>query len=334
MMSTAESAIALEGVTKSYGRAKRIEVLNGLDLRVARGSIHALLGPNGAGKTTAVRIMATLLTPDRGRVEVAGQDAARAPGRVRARIGLVGQHAAVDEALTGRQNLEMFARLNRYRPSSAVRRAEELLERFGLVEAAGRQVKTYSGGMRRRLDLAAGLITAPEVLFVDEPTTGLDPAVRRDVWAAIRALARGGTTVLLTTQYLEEADHLADRISMLGHGRVVIEGSPAALKAKVGDDWLEITPVHHTELPRFGAELSPWASGQITVADGVIRVPLAAGASSLIHATAALRDADLAVGNLTVRTPTLDEVFIQITGRTALHDDQPTAETPTTREIA
>ncbi|MGC5615146.1 ATP-binding cassette domain-containing protein [Georgenia sp. Z1491] len=313
-----DMAIALTDVRKAFGGARGPAVLDGLDLEVARASVHGLLGPNGAGKTTAVRIMTTLLAPDAGRVVVAGHDAVRDAGRVRARIGLVGQIAAVDEALTGRQNLVMFARLNRYRPTSAARRAGELLDRFGLADAADRQVKSYSGGMRRRVDLAAGLITAPDILFVDEPTTGLDPGVRQDVWEAIRELVRGGTTVLLTTQYLEEADQLADRISMLGRGRVAAEGRPAELKAKVGDDWLEITPTHDGDLLRLRAELAPWSSGDITVDHGRVRVPLADRTASLIGATAALRDASLSVSDLSLRTPSLDEVFLQITGHTAL----------------
>ncbi|NDK31722.1 ATP-binding cassette domain-containing protein [Nesterenkonia haasae] len=317
-MQDIETAISLEGVQKSYGGAKGTLVLDNLDLQVARGSVHGMLGPNGAGKTTAVRIMTTLLAPDAGRVVVAGADAVHESGRVRSRIGLVGQYAAVDEALSGRQNLVMFARLNRYRPASATRRADELLERFGLGEAADRQVKTYSGGMRRRVDLAAGLVTAPDVLFVDEPTTGLDPGVRQDVWTAIRELVREGTTVLLTTQYLEEADQLADRISMLGRGRVVAEGSPSQLKATVGDDWLEVTPESEADWPLFRQKLSKWSSGEVSLVDGVIRVPLANRSSSMIGATAALHEATLPVRDLALRTPSLDEVFVQISGQTAL----------------
>lgn len=329
-----DAAITLDGVRKGFGGAKSKPVLDGLDLEVARGSVHGLLGPNGAGKTTAVRIMTTLLTPDAGRVVIAGFDAVREPAKVRARIGLVGQYAAVDETLTGRQNLVMFARLNRYRPPTAVRRAEEMLERFGLVDAADRAVRTYSGGMRRRVDLAAGLLTAPDVLFVDEPTTGLDPAVRQDVWNAIRELVRGGTTVLLTTQYLEEADRLADRISMLGRGRVVADGSPDELKAKAGDDWLEVSPQNTADVLRFNEELAPWASGAISVDDHLIRVPLADRAGALIGAAAALRDAQLPVRELSIRTPTLDEVFIQITGQTALEADETKNDVPNAAEEA
>ncbi|MFE0750535.1 ATP-binding cassette domain-containing protein [Gordonia sp. NPDC058843] len=322
------TAIALEGVRKSYGGKSAKPVLDGLDLAVTRGSVHGLLGPNGAGKTTAVRIMTTLLTPDAGRVEIAGVDALRDPARVRTRIGLVGQHAAVDEALTGRQNLVMFARLNRYRPATAARRAAELLERFGLGEAADRQVKTYSGGMRRRVDLAAGLVTAPEVLFVDEPTTGLDPGVRQEVWTAIRELVRGGTTVLLTTQYLEEADQLADRISMLGRGRVVAEGSPTELKARVGDDWLEITTVRDSDADRLRRVLAEWSAGDITIDGNRIRVPLADRTASVIGASAALHDAELEIRDLALRTPTLDEVFLQVTGHSALGDTPKSGDTP------
>lgn len=322
-----DTAILLEGVRKTFRGSKAGPVLDGLDLQVARGDVHGLLGPNGAGKTTAVRIMTTLLSPDAGTVRVAGADAVRQPARVRARIGLVGQHAAVDEALTGRQNLVMFARLNRYRPRTAARRADELLERFGLEEAADRPVKTYSGGMRRRVDLAAGLLTAPEVLFVDEPTTGLDPGVRQEVWSAIRDLVRGGTTVLLTTQYLEEADQLATRISMLGGGRVVAEGSPAQLKARVGDDWLEVAPASPADIGALRGVLAAWSSGEITEEDGIVRVPLVDRATSLIGASAALRDAGLGVRDIAVRTPTLDEVFLQVTGRSArVPGDEPVLE--------
>lgn len=317
----ASKAIALEGVSKKYGGAKEQVVLDELNLTVTQGHIHGLLGPNGAGKTTAVRIMTTLLAPDAGSVRVAGHDAVHSGARVRERIGLVGQSAAVDEDLTGRQNLVMFSRLNRYTARSAKKRADELLEQFGLAEAAGRRAKTYSGGMRRRLDLAAGLITAPEVLFVDEPTTGLDPAVRRDVWQAIQSLAREGTTVLLTTQYLEEADQLTDRISMLGRGRVAREGTPAELKNTVGHDWLEVTPGPGADPASYEKVLAPWASGRITSENGVLRVPLADRGSSLLSATASIKDAGLPVEDLSVRTPSLDEVFIQVTGQSALEPD-------------
>lgn len=311
-------AISLDGVSKRYGGTQGKVVLDGLELQVEAGHIHGLLGPNGAGKTTAVRIMTTLLEADAGRVEIAGCDARREPQRVRQRIGLVGQYAALDEELSGRQNLELFARLNRYGRRAAAKRASELLEQFDLADAANQPIKTYSGGMRRRADLAAGLITAPAVLFVDEPTTGLDPGVRRDVWEAIGAMAKEGTTVLLTTQYLEEADQLADRISMLGQGKVAAEGTPAQLKARIGDDWLEVTPAAATSPAACREVLHRLASAEITEKEGVLRVPLADKAESLLGAAAALHDAGLDIADLSVRTPTLDEVFLEVTGRSAL----------------
>ncbi|GGB26437.1 hypothetical protein GCM10011492_15830 [Flexivirga endophytica] len=236
-------AVRCEGLRKSYPR--RGVVLDGLDLAVAPGTVHGLLGPNGAGKTTAVRILATLQRFDSGRAEVAGCDVASDPAGVRARIGMAGQYAAVDEVLTGRQNLVMFARLHHLRARAARLRAAELLERFDLEAAADRPVRHYSGGMRRRLDLAVSMIRSARVLFLDEPSTGLDPRSRNEVWEAVRELAAGGTTVLLTTQYLEEADRLCDRISVMNHGRIVAEGSPAELKARVGgsldDAFLDLT---------------------------------------------------------------------------------------------
>ncbi|GAA1022310.1 MULTISPECIES: ABC transporter ATP-binding protein [Amycolatopsis] len=235
-MAYGESGLLARGVQKRYGERA---ALDGFDLRVEPGTVCGLLGPNGAGKTTAVRILTTLLRPDAGEVRVAGFDAVADPDEVRRRIGLVGQNASVDEILTGRQNLELFGRLGGLPSRAARARATELLERFGLAEAAGRSVSGYSGGMRRKLDLAAGLLLNPAVLFLDEPTTGLDPAARIDVWADVRALAGTGTTVLLTTQYLEEADQLADRIAVLDAGRVVAAGTPDELKAKVGPDRVE-----------------------------------------------------------------------------------------------
>ncbi|HVK22024.1 MAG TPA: ATP-binding cassette domain-containing protein [Actinokineospora sp.] len=308
-------AIAAHGVHKKYASAP---ALAGFDLEVARGSVHGLLGPNGAGKTTAVRIMTTLLDADEGSVRVCGFDVAREGRQVRRRIGLVGQYAAVDEELSGRQNLVMFARLSRLSPRAAKARADELLERFGLAETGSKRISAYSGGMRRRLDLAAGLLVAPEVLFVDEPTTGLDPAGRREVWDAVRGLVRGGTTVLLTTQYLEEADQLADQISMLARGRVVAGGTPAELKARVGDDWLELVPRAESDAARIAQIVAPWAGAEIHIAHGRVRVPVADRTSSLLGAAAALRDAGIPLADLAIRTPTLDEVFIQLTGESTL----------------
>ncbi|QWF78104.1 ATP-binding cassette domain-containing protein [Amycolatopsis sp. CA-230715] len=311
-------AIAAVGVRKAYPSAGKDDppALDGFDLEVSRGTVHGLLGPNGAGKTTAVRIMATLLDLDEGTVLIGGDDVARDGGRVRRRIGLVGQYAAVDEELTGLQNLVMFGRLSRLSVRAAKTRAAELLDRFGLADTGTKRVSAYSGGMRRRLDLAAGLLVAPEVLFVDEPTTGLDPAGRREVWTAIRDLVDGGTTVLLTTQYLEEADQLADRVSMLTRGRVVAEGTPAELKAKVGDDWLDLVPRDSTDIARITGVVGTWASGEIHVSDGTVRVPVADRAGALLGAAAALRDAGIGLDDIAIRTPSLDDVFLHLNEKT------------------
>lgn len=312
-------AIEARGVRKSYASAAAEDrpALDGFELSVPAGSVHGLLGPNGAGKTTALRIMATLLDPDEGEVRVAGLDVARQGWQVRRRIGLVGQYAAVDEELSGMQNLVMFGRLSRLSPRAARARAGELLEQFGLAETGKKRISAYSGGMRRRLDLAAALIVAPQILFVDEPTTGLDPAGRRDVWEAIRALVRAGTTVLLTTQYLDEADKLADDISLLARGRVVAGGTPAQLKAQIGDDWLDLTPRVQADTPRIKQLVEPWASGEIHEIDGHVQVPVLERTSSLLGAAAALHGAGIELDDLTIRSPSLDEVFIQLTGDAA-----------------
>ncbi|WP_461030567.1 ATP-binding cassette domain-containing protein, partial [Streptomyces sparsus] len=233
----AEAVITVEDLRRDYGDKR---ALDGLDLEVRRGSVHGVLGPNGAGKTTAVRVLTTLLRPTAGTARVAGFDVLRQPDEVRCRIGLVGQHAAVDEELGGRQNLELFARLHHLGRRTAARLAGELLERFALTDTGSLPVSAYSGGMRRRLDLAASLVTAPEVLFLDEPTTGLDPRGRAEVWNAIRSLVGGGTTVLLTTQYLEEADQLADHVTVVDHGRNIADGTPYALKAGLGGDRIDV----------------------------------------------------------------------------------------------
>ena len=256
-----EHAILAEGLRKRYGDNM---ALDGFDLAVRPATVCGLLGPNGAGKTTAVRILATLLRFDAGRAEVAGYDVAGQADRVRHRIGLVGQHPAVDEALSGRENLVIFGRLFHLGRAGARRRAGELLDRFGLADAADRPVRTYSGGMRRRLDLAAGMILAPSVLFLDEPTTALDPRGRNEVWEAVRDLVRGGTTVLLTTQYLDEADQLADRIAVIDHGRVVADGTADDLKASVGGSSLQLTladPAQLDEARRIIAEALETAVG-------------------------------------------------------------------------
>ncbi len=305
-------AIEVQDLRKHYRRTPEGVGLNGVDLRVERGDVHALLGPNGAGKTTVIRILTTLLRADSGTARVAGFDV-RTRGRdVRRHIGLVGQTAAVDEILTGRQNLLMLGRLN-HLPHPA-QRADELLDRFGLAEAADRKVSGYSGGMRRRLDLAAALLVDPEVLFVDEPTTGLDPKARRDVWTSIDRLAAGGTTVLLTTQYLEEADALARRITLLAGGRVVADGTPDELKDSVGGDWLELTPADPRDLARMEQLCRPFGAGPPITDDGVVRVPVTDRTRALIAISAALSEAGIDPLDLTARRPTLDEAFLQLTG--------------------
>ncbi|MET7715968.1 ATP-binding cassette domain-containing protein [Streptomyces sp. NPDC005407] len=301
-------AIVVEGARKRYGEKL---ALDGLDLAVARGTVHGVLGPNGAGKTTAVRIMATLLRHDEGVVRVAGHDVRTEAVEVRRRIGLLGQHAAVDEELGGRQNLEMFGRLYHLGARRAGARADELLERFGLADVGRKVVKQYSGGMRRRLDLAASLITEPAVLFLDEPTTGLDPRGRAEVWSAVRSLVGGGTTVLLTTQYLEEADQLADRISVIDAGRVIADGTADQLKAKLGGDRIDIVLHDAGQLAR-AASLLP---GEATVDEDrrLVSAPVNDRMAALTEAVRALEAAGIEAEDIAVRRPTLDEVFLHLT---------------------
>jgi ABC-2 type transport system ATP-binding protein len=303
------------GVRKNYRGGTEGAGLNGFDLEVTAGTVTGLLGPNGAGKTTAVRILSTLLEMDSGTATIAGFDVRRQGAEVRRRIGLVGQYAAVDEVLTGRQNLVMFGRLNHLR--NAKSRADELLERFGLTEAAGQAVSKYSGGMRRRLDLAASLIVAPRVLFVDEPTTGLDPAGRIEVWSAVRQLVDGGTTVLLTTQYLEEADQLANRISMLKEGKVVAEGTPDELKTQLGSDWLDLVLADPADVPRVVELAGPLADGEVRVTDVRISIPVKDRTRALVAMANSLHEARIEPEDLTLRRPTLDEVFLHLTGAAA-----------------
>ncbi len=306
--------VVAEGLGKRYGPTRALDTF---DLTVPAGTVHGLLGPNGAGKTTAVRILTTLLRFDTGRASVAGYDVLRRPDEVRARIALTGQYAAVDEILSGRQNLELFGRLFRLGRREARRRAGELLERFGLDDAASRSAGEYSGGMRRRLDLAASLIRTPRVLFLDEPTTGLDPRSRNQVWDLVRGLVADGTTVLLTTQYLEEADQLADRISVIDAGRVVAEGSPDQLKAMTGGDRIEVVVRDAAELAHAARHrrgdlrrASPNSTGE---SDGSARRwSIASPAWSTWYA--ALDDAGIAVEDIGLRRATLDEAFLHLTG--------------------
>ncbi len=310
-------AIAAEGLRKTY-RATR--ALDDFHLTVPAGTVCGLLGPNGAGKTTAVRILTTLLTFDGGRAVVAGADVARQPGQVRERIALTGQSAAVDGVLSGRQNLVLFGRLHHLGARTARRRADELLEQFGLTEAANRSAAEYSGGMQRRLDLAASLIRRPRVLFLDEPTTGLDPRSRNQVWAAVRDLVAQGGTVLLTTQYLDEADQLADRISVVDSGRVVADGTPDELKATIGGDRLEVVVRDAGRLADAGALLArlTGAAADTDPDTRRVRVPVTDRVAALTAALRALRDADITVADIGIRRPTLDEAFLHLTGhRTA-----------------
>ncbi|MGR8009148.1 ATP-binding cassette domain-containing protein [Streptomyces hypolithicus] len=307
-MTDAEAAIVVEGVEKRYGQKR---ALGGLDLVVGRGTVHGVLGPNGAGKTTIVRILATLLRHDAGRAEVAGYDVRTQAARVRRHIGLLGQHAAVDEELGGRQNLEMFGRLHHLGARRAGARADELLERFGLADTGRKAVRQYSGGMRRRLDLAASLITDPQVLFLDEPTTGLDPRGRAEVWSAVRSLAGGGTTVLLTTQYLEEADQLADRITVVDGGRSIAEGTPDSLKAEVGGDRIDVVLRDGRQLGAAAVLMGPGAERD----DDRRRLsaPVTDRMTALAGLVRALEAAGIEAEDIVLRRPTLDEVFLRLT---------------------
>ncbi|MEU9338434.1 ATP-binding cassette domain-containing protein [Streptomyces sp. NPDC048290] len=308
-----DTAIAVEGAHKTYGDK---HALDGLDLIVGRGTVHGVLGPNGAGKTTLVRVLSTLLRPDSGRVMVAGYDVLTQAHQVRHRIGLLGQHAALDEELGGHQNLEMFGRLYHLGARRARARATELLERFGLQDTGRKAVKQYSGGMRRRLDLAASLIVEPEVLFLDEPTTGLDPRGRTEVWAAVRTLTGRGTTVLLTTQYLEEADQLADRISVVDQGRVVADGTADTLKNLIGGDRIDVVLRDAGQLGAAVA-LLPMAADEVTVDHDrrLISAPVTDRMTALSEVVRALESAGLQAEDVALRRPTLDEVFLHLTGR-------------------
>ncbi len=310
----ADSAVHVEGVVKRFGETT---ALAGVDLDVEEATVFGLLGPNGAGKTTLVRVLTTLLSPDAGRAEVLGRDVVHDAAAVREIVALTGQFAAVDELLTGRENLQMFGRLFDLSAADARRRANELLERFDLADAADRPARTYSGGMRRRLDLASSLLTRPRVLFLDEPTTGLDPRSRIEIWAVVRELVREGTTLLLTTQYLEEADQLADQIAVIDHGRVIAQGTGSELKDRVGGQILEIELASAAERDNARAALVAIGCGEPEPGERLAQLTLPAprdGLEMIEDAASALRKAEIAVSDLGLRRPTLDDVFLQLTG--------------------
>ena len=319
-VSQSELIVRMDQIYKRYRGAN---ALDGLDLEVERGTVFGLLGPNGAGKTTAVRVLSTLLRFDAGRAEVAGFDLVREAEQVRHSIGLAGQYAAVDEILPGRKNLEMFGRLFHLSRAEATARAEELLQQFDLSDAADRQVKTYSGGMRRRLDLASSLIRRPQVLFLDEPTTGLDPRSRMQVWDSVRSLVSDGTTVLLTTHYLEEADRLADRVAVINAGRVIVEGTPQNLKRQVGGDLIELVIEHGSDLDQ-AAEIANDITGmtvEVNRTESRIRVPVEHLARTTAELLGAMNQSEIEVADLSMRRPTLDDVFLHLTGKCVDGDD-------------
>ena len=306
-----DAAIAIEGLSKRYGD---VVALDNIDLQVPRGTVFGLLGPNGAGKTTTIRILTTIIRPDSGRALILGHDVVRDAGSVRCRIGLAGQYAAVDGNLSGRENLHLIGRLTQIPRSERAARSDELLERFGLTDAGDRLVRTYSGGMRRRLDLAAALVHRPEVVFLDEPTTGLDPEGRLEMWDVIRELVADGTTVLLTTQYLEEADRLARRVAVVDHGKIIAEGSPIELKARMGNTVVEIELADEAAVVRARALLAPLS----VESDGnMMRFSISDGPHALVGALCSLEDSGLNMTTLTVREPSLDDAFLALTGKSA-----------------
>jgi ABC-2 type transport system ATP-binding protein len=316
-------AIKASGLAKAYGD---VIALNGIDIEVEQGTVLGLLGPNGSGKTTTVRILATLLQADSGSASVGGFNVATQPDEVRSVIGLTGQYAAVDEYLTGRENLELFGRLFHLSKFDAAKRATELLDRFDLSDAADRGIKGYSGGMRRRLDLAASLIGRPNVLFLDEPTTGLDPRSRQGMWAVIEDLISEGTTVLLTTQYLEEADQLANRIVVLDHGNVIAKGTSNELKSQVGGDRIEIVCESAQDVARAASLIQEFGSAPATTEEVVktVLLPVAGGSTAIVNIVRKLDENKIAIADIALRRPTLDDVFLSLTGH-ATEDNQESA---------
>ena len=321
-------AVVASGLVKHYGETK---ALDGLDLNVPAGSVLGLLGPNGAGKTTAVRVLTTLLLPDAGMAMIDGIDVLADPHAVRARIGLTGQYAAVEERMTGRENLEMIGRFFHFDKSARQNRASDLLDRFDLSEAGDRVANTYSGGMRRRLDIAMSLVAQPSVLFLDEPTTGLDPRARIGMWSVIEELSNDGTTVVLTTQYLEEADQLADNVVVIDRGVKIAEGSVDELKDRIGGDRISVTIASATNIERARAALGPLVTGHIELSeesDTTLVAPIRAGGGVVPATIRALDDAGADVVDVEVRRPTLDDVFLTLTGRRAEETDDSEASTP------
>lgn len=312
-------AVQCDDVVRVFKKKGRPEVraLDGVSLRMPLGQVFGLLGPNGSGKTTMIRILSTILHQTSGQVTVLGIDVRRHPEKVRPIIGLAGQYAAIDPTLTGFENIRMIGRLNHLEKSVVLRRAEELLEQFGLTDAANRQASTYSGGMRRRLDLAASLVANPPLLYLDEPTTGLDPQSRQDLWAAIERLVEGGTTVLLTTQYLEEADRLARQLVVLDHGKVIAEGTAAELKSQLGATVLELTFAHAQDAATAAPVVADLASGPPNIDGTVLELPVSAGPATAADALRRLDAANIVVTGIVLREPSLDDVFLSLTGHRA-----------------